>query len=235
MRPPRHVLIGCVAQGALGVGLRLLAGVGPVAAAPAPTPPFELMRSGESCAMRAEHAPDCLRDLAGSLVAYLRDPEARVAWWRTTAWRLGFISRSRPEGKRPVFAVLAVGDLAWPAFWGPGQNVPGDRGLIFRIDVRTARVSSLGGTRAEPRQAGARSSPDLSRLAPVAPIGAAGVRRPAGSRGACGRSSIRRPHGGARTWRGRGWWCRPAARRPSDRPPRPRPAPGPARASRSRP
>jgi hypothetical protein len=51
-------------------------------------------------------------------------------------------------GKRPVFAVLAVGDLAWPAFWGPGQNVPGDRGLIFRIDVRTARVSSLGGTRA---------------------------------------------------------------------------------------
>jgi hypothetical protein len=143
MQPPRHVLAGLA--GTLGIGL--VAGVGPLAAGPVPMPPVELMRSDESCALREGHAPPCVRDLADGLIAHLGNPEARVAWWRTPAWRLGFTSRSRPEGKRIVFAVLAAGDLAWPAFWGPGQLVPGDRGLIFSIDARTARVTSFGGTR----------------------------------------------------------------------------------------
>jgi hypothetical protein len=132
---------------ALGVGIGLVAGVAPLAAGPAPMPPVELMRSGESCGMQAGHAPDCVRDLAGGLVDYFGDPEARVAWWRTTAGRLPFVSPSGPEAKRAVYAVLAVGDLAWPAFWGPNHVVSGDRGLIFEIDVRTGRVSSFGGTR----------------------------------------------------------------------------------------
>ncbi len=66
---------------------------------------------------------------------------------KTTAGCLGFVSPARPEGKRTVVAVLAVGDLAWPDAQGSGLQISGARGLIFEIDLRTARVSSFGGAR----------------------------------------------------------------------------------------
>lgn len=106
----------------VGIGVGRFVSVGPLAAGPARMPAVELMKSGESCAMRAGRAQDCVRDLAGGLVTYGADPEACIAWWRTTAGRLGL---------RLVARVL-----------GPHHSVSGDRGLIFQI-VRTARVAFL--------------------------------------------------------------------------------------------
>jgi hypothetical protein len=65
---------------ALGLGIAFFRGAGPSGATPAPRPPEELLTSAESCAARAGRAPDCVREIAGGLIAYFGDPDARVAW-----------------------------------------------------------------------------------------------------------------------------------------------------------